>query len=33
LYGRRLVLEWAKEEEDIEQLREKTRDQFRLIID
>jgi len=28
LYGRRLVLEWAKEEEDIEQLREKTRDQF-----
>lgn len=27
-YGRRLVLEWAKEDEDLEQLREKTLQQF-----
>jgi RNA recognition motif-containing protein len=31
LYGRRLVLEWAKEEENMEEMREKARDQLRLV--
>ncbi len=29
LYGRRLVLEWAKEEESMEELRTKARERFR----
>ena len=29
LYGRRLVLEWAEEEEDIDELRKKTASHFR----
>ena len=28
LYGRRLVLEWAKEDETVEELREKTAEKF-----
>lgn len=28
LYGRRLVLEWAKQEESVEEIREKARNKF-----